>query len=106
MSLLDDPREDHLRQSWRDLVERRMPRFAVKRAWPVADANDLARILLDVAAQRPWANETRRPAGIDAPNAVLEDAIALGEAVLEGSADFVALNRVSLQMRGKLRQSA
>lgn len=106
MMTLDDPREAALRQTWRDLVDVRLPRMAASRAWPVSEGHCFARILLDVAAQAPWRDSIRPPAWANAPVGVLEDAIALGEAVMEGSADLTALNRLSLQMRGKLGQSA
>ena len=106
MHLLEDPREVAVRQKWRDLVDRRMPQLAKSRDWPVTEGHCFARILLDVASQEPWREVMRPPAWANAPLEVLEDAISLGEAVIEGSADLVALNRLSLRMRGKLRQSA
>ena len=105
-TLLDDPREVAIRQKWRDLVDRRMPALAASRQWPVREGHCFARILLDVASQEPWREVMKPPAWANAPIEVLEHAISLGEAVIEGSADLVALNRLSLRMRGKLRQSA
>lgn len=106
MSVLDDPRDDSLRQRWCNLIERRMVRAAADRKWPLREAECFARVLLDAAAQRPINGVGKLNSYANVSAAILEDATALGEAVLEGSADIVALNRLSLQMRGNLRQSA
>lgn len=60
------------------------------------------RILLDHACGGVWYERVPgRPAYRCASDGVLADAVALGEAVLEGRADLVALNRQSLAWRGK-----
>lgn len=103
MSVLDDPRESSLRGMWADMVARRMPRASARRGWTVDSPECFARILLDAAGRQPWRGTVEAPCWGAAPIEVLEDAAALGEAVMEGSADFVALNRLSAQMRKKLQ---
>lgn len=98
-----DP-DDDLRRRWRDLVERRLPQAAQGRpGWPVSLDHCFARILLDNACGRPWREVARPPAWANMPAGRLADAVALGEAVLDGRADLAALNRRSLGLRGKLR---
>lgn len=98
-----DP-DDDLRRRWRDLVEARLPRAARERTgWPVSLDHCFARILLDNACGWPWRETSRPPAWANMPAARLAEAVALGEAVLDGRADLAALNRRSLGLRGKLR---
>ncbi|WP_230374328.1 hypothetical protein [Pontivivens ytuae] len=105
MNPLDDPREedDALRRRWRELVGERLPRAARTRDWPVHEDHCFARILLDATMERPWREVVEPPAWANTPPDRLAHAIALGEAVLEGTADLHALNRLSLKLRGKLR---
>ena len=89
-----------LEARWTDLVERRLPAAAGPH-WPVRFDHCFARILLDHATGGVWYDAIpRRPARRHAPDAVLEAALALGEAVLDGRADLHALNRRSLEWRG------
>ncbi|WP_316013816.1 hypothetical protein [Roseobacter sp. HKCCA0434] len=92
MSPLDDPRFATLRADWEQMVERRLPHAARSRHWPVSNDTPLGDILLSaITGQRVGKGET-----IDAailPDSVLEDALELGEAVLEGAADLPGLNR-------------
>jgi len=101
--LFDDNTADDqkLRQSWRDLVERRLP-DAHRPDWPVRFDHCFARILLDTACGRPWREVVKPPAWKNTPPDILRAAIATGEAVIEGRADLAALNRQSLRLRGKL----
>ena len=89
------------RTAWRDLVERRLP-AAARPDWPVRLDHCFARILLDHACGGPWRDHVGPPAYATMPIAQLEDAIALGEAVLAGTADLAVLNRRSLAWRGKI----
>jgi hypothetical protein len=92
------------RTAWRDLVERRLPEAArARRDWPVRLDHCFARILLDHACGGPWRDHVKPPAHANMPAERLEAAIAMGEAVLAGEADLGALNRRSLEWRGKLR---
>ena len=93
-----------LRRRWRDLVEARLPQAARERTgWPVSLDHCFARILLDNACGRPWREVARPPAWAKMPADTLAEAVALGEAVLDGRADLAALNRRSLGLRGKVR---
>lgn len=99
--------EAELRRRWRDLVGRRMPEAARgRRDWPVRLDHCFARILLDNALGRPWREAVRPPAWANAPAERLAEAVALGEAVLAGRADLAALNRRSLDLRGKAGPAA
>ena len=95
--------EAALRARWRDLVERRLPAAAPERPdWPVSLDHCFARILLDNALGRPWRELVRPPAWRNTPEAVLAEAVALGERVLAGESDLASLDRRSLELRGKL----
>lgn len=93
-----------MRRRWRDLVEVRLPQAARGQPkWPVSLDHCFARILLDNACGRPWRETARPPAWANMAVDRLVEALALGEAVLDGRADLAALNRRSLAWRGKLR---
>lgn len=98
---LSDADEAALRRTWRDLVERRLP-AAHRPDWPVRFDHCFARILLDNAVGRPWREAIAPPAWRNTPAPTLRRAVALGEAVLADRADLAALNRRSLELRGKL----
>ena len=94
--------ETALRTRWRLLVGEVLPHAAASRPdWPVALDHCFARILLDNACGRPWREVATPPAWRNMPAEDLAAALALGEAVLAGSADLAALDRVSLRLRGK-----
>ena len=94
-----------LRARWRELVEDRMPRAASEHAdWPVRFDHCFARILLDCAHDRPWRDVVAPPAWRNASPEALRRAVSLGEGVLDGRHDLAALNRRSLELRGKLRR--
>ncbi len=91
-----------LEQRWLTLTRETMPALAAERVWPVRNDHCFQRILLDNAVGGVWYEAvSKRPAYRHAEAAVLTRAVALGEAVLAGSADLVALNRQSLAWRGK-----
>lgn len=92
------------RARWRDLVDTRLPQAARQRPdWPVRLDHCFARILLDNACEGPWRESVAAPAWANMPSERLAVAIALGNAVLSGSADLALLNRRSLRWRGKCR---
>ena len=91
---------------WLDLTRRELP-GAARPDWPVRFDHCFQRILLDHATGGRWYDAIRgRPAYAHAPDAVLDRAIRLGEDVLAGRADLRALNRRSLEWRGKGRGAA
>ncbi|MEM1306087.1 MAG: GCN5-related N-acetyltransferase [Pseudomonadota bacterium] len=94
--------DDDLRQRYRTLVHTTLPAAARSRGWPIHLDHCFARVLLDCACERPWAEVIARPAWRNAPEAVLTRAIELGDAALAGDQDMAALNRRSLLLRGKL----
>ena len=87
---------------WFELTRVRMPACASARGWPVRFDHCFQRILLDNAVGANWSEHIAAPAYKKAPDRVLNDAIKLGEDCLAGSADLAALNRNSLEWRGKL----
>ena len=98
-----DPDRDALEARWLTLTRNILPSVAAARAWPVTEDHCFQRILLDVACAGRWYDTIRgRPAYAHAPDAILAQAVALGEAALAGEADVHALNRQSLRWRGKL----
>ncbi|WP_375458633.1 GCN5-related N-acetyltransferase [uncultured Enterovirga sp.] len=94
--------EAELRARWRSLVGEVLPEAARgRRDWPVALDHCFARILLDNACGRPWREVVPPPAWRHIAPDRLAEAVAIGEAVLTGTADLAALNRRSLALRGK-----
>jgi hypothetical protein len=92
-----------LRARWLDLVRRVLPEAARKRSdWPIRLDHCFARVILDEICGRPWREVLPSPAYKHLDAAQLAAAISLGEAIACGSADLQALNRSSLQIRGKL----
>jgi hypothetical protein len=92
-----------LEARWLDLTRRRLPAAAAgRRDWPVRHDHCFQRILLDHATGGVWYDAIpRRPAYAHAPDAILAEAVRLGEAVLAGEAELTALNRRSLAWRSK-----
>ncbi len=87
---------------WLTLTRETLPELARSRDWPVWADHCFQRIFLDHACGGRWYDHIgRRPAYAHASDAVLDAAIALGEAVANGTADLRALNTRSLQWRGK-----
>ena len=90
-----------LEARWLDLTRRALP-GAAGPGWPVRLDHCFQRILLDNATGGVWYDAIPgRPAYRHAPEAVLREAVRLGEAVLAGEADLAAMNRASLAWRGK-----
>lgn len=91
-----------LEAAWLTLTRETLPRAAAARGWPIARDHCFQRVLLDAATGGCWyAAIAKRPAYRHAAPETLAAAIALGEAVLAGTADLAALNRQSLLWRGK-----
>lgn len=88
-------------ERWFALTRERMPELADKRGWPVRFDHCFQRILLDNAVGGHWSEEIPAPAYRNAPDDLLERAIALGEAAVAGEEDLAELNRNSLAWRGK-----
>lgn len=99
-----------LRQRWRMLVGQRLPQAAAERPdWPIRLDHCFGRVILDAVHGRPWREAIPAPAWRNMDIATLRRAVALGEAILDGSADLHALDAQSLRLRGKpqkLRHSA
>ncbi|GAA3799411.1 hypothetical protein GCM10022600_21450 [Qipengyuania pelagi] len=92
---------DNTARRWFALTRDRMPGLAQQRGWPVFEDHCFQRILLDNAVGEKWNNEIPAPAYRNAPDDLLERAIALGEAAIAGSEDLDDLNRNSLAWRGQ-----
>jgi hypothetical protein len=91
-----------LEARWLTLTREIMPGIAAEKRWPIRNDHCFQRVLLDNACGGTWyAYISKRPAYRRADAATLERAIALGEAVLAGSADLTELNNRSLVYRGK-----
>jgi hypothetical protein len=99
---LPSAERDARERRWLILTRETLPELARLRDWPVAADHCFQRILLDHACGGRWYDHiARRPAYAHAPDAVLDAAIVLGQAVADGTADLHALNARSLQWRGK-----
>ena len=92
-----------LQNDWFDLTRERMPQAAQAREWPVRFDHCFQRILLDNAVGAKWNEQIPAPAYRNAPDEILQRAVALGRAAMEGTEDLAELNRNSLGFRGKLK---
>ena len=91
-----------LEARWLDLTRKTLPGLAAERRWPVDRDHCFQRILLDAACGGRWLDLiTGRPAYKAIDETRLGAAVALAEAVAAGDADLHALNRQSLEWRGK-----
>ncbi|MGI8942891.1 MAG: GCN5-related N-acetyltransferase [Qipengyuania sp.] len=90
---------ENLVDHWFRLTRERMPSVARQRGWPVQFDHCFQRILLDNAVGAKWNEEIPAPAYRNAPDEVIERAIALGEAAVSGIEDLAALNACSLAWR-------
>lgn len=92
-----------LEQAWLRLTRQELPREAIECGWPIRADHCFQRVLLDNACGDCWYDHIAgRPAYRHAPDALLAQAVALGEQALAGTADIRELNRRSLGWRGKL----
>ena len=91
-----------LEAEWLDLTRERLPRAAKARGWPIRLDHCFMRVLLDHAYQDAWYDHVaKRPAYRYVPDDVLARAVEAGRAALSGEADLPAMNRASLDWRGK-----
>ncbi len=93
-----------LERDWLTLTRAMLPTLARAHGWPVSADHCFQRILLDHACGGRWYDHIAgRPAYAHAPVDTLARAIAIGQAAIRGDADMTALNRQSLDWRGKAR---
>ncbi len=91
-----------LEAEWLRLTRETLPALAKSCAWPVSADHCFQRILLDNALGRCWYDAVaRRPAYRHVEQDALARAVALGQAVIAGTADLHLLNARSLAWRGK-----
>jgi len=103
---IEDPEEHEIRARWRHLVGDRLPRAALERNWSITADHCFARILLDVTLRRPWRDVVSPPAWRHTPISQLEQAIALGKALLGRSQNIDDLNEISLKLRRSRQDSS
>jgi hypothetical protein len=100
-----ETRKEALVARYRHLTGTVLPAQARDRArgWPVVNDHCFQRIVLDAVCGGVWYDHVSRPAyrNLTAEQAAV--AVALCEAILDGSENVSALNRQSLRWRGKLR---
>lgn len=91
---------DERQARWLELTRTALPGLAAERQWPVRADHCFQRILLDAACGGVWYDHIAgRPAYAHASDAVLAEAIRLGECVLAGDVDLPELNAHSLAWR-------
>ena len=91
-----------LEAEWLRLTREVLPGLAHARGWPVRNDHCFQRILLDNACGGRWYDHvTGRPAYRHVAEDTLAGAVALARAAEAGEADLAALNRRSLDWRGK-----
>ena len=94
-----------LEARWLELTRRTLPSLADERRWPVRADHCFQRILLDAACGMRWYDAIDgRPAYRHIGRERLEQAIALGDAVVLGEADIAGLDARSLEWRRRLRR--
>ena len=99
---MPEPDRSALEARWLELTRRVLPGLAAARGWPVRFDHCFQRILLDAACDGPWyAHVPARPAYRHLDEARLRAAVALAEACVAGAVSLEALNRRSLDARGK-----
>jgi len=86
------------------LIREDLPSVAADRPdWPIRLDHCFARVILDSVCGRPWREVVPAPAWRRMAVPMLVEAVALGEAILNGDIDLAELNARSLVMRGKGR---
>lgn len=108
--MTENPSQDieQLRERWNELYKQRLPALAkardpVQPTWPVFLDHCFARIVLDnaIGNDRPWTEIIKQPAVKNMSEEQLKTAIDLAERLVSGKADLVALDKRSLELRGK-----
>ncbi|PZU76008.1 MAG: GCN5-related N-acetyltransferase [Sphingomonas sp.] len=104
MPLFDIPSSATVRKAqearWLELTHVALPALAAPRDSLLRDDHCFQRVLLDAACGGCWYDHIpRRPAYAHAPDAVLDRAIAIGEALVAGAADLVPLDKQSRRWR-------
>ena len=103
--MTDDARAA-LEARWLELTRHVLPQAAGP-GWPVRFDHCFQRICLDHAAGGVWYDVIAgRPAYRAAPEPLLRDAVALAEAIADGSADLATLNAQSIKWRRDRKSSA
>lgn len=98
-----------LQEKWKHMYQRELPEAASARSspqpvWPVHVDHCFARIILDKViggGAEPWIEKIKAPAYKHMSCEQLKEAIKLGEQILGGDVDLVALNNSSLVSRCK-----
>ena len=89
---------------WKHLTEDLLPARAGELRWPIRLDHCFKRITLDHAAGDVWYRHLRRPAERHLSGDLLDRALGAAECLLVGErVSLDAMNRASLQHRGKLR---
>lgn len=101
------PSRRELEAAWLELTRDTLPEIAMSRCWPVTADHCFQRILLDNAVAGCWYDHIKqRPAYAHASIDTLSRAVALGQAVMDGNEDLVALNSRSLAWRRARRNAS
>ena len=74
--------------------------------WPIRLDHCFGRVVLDTVYERPWREVLKLPAWRHMDEEALRRAVALAEGIAQGREDLDALNRRSLEMRGKRAPAA
>ena len=103
------PTDPRLQSQWTELFSKTLPSLAragdaAQSRWPVTLDHCFARIILDNTVgegKEQWDKRLKRPAVRNMTDSQLRAAIELGENIMEGKVDLVALDMQSLGARGK-----
>ena len=85
------------------LTKEVMPHLALTshKHWPVSNDHCFQRIVLDAVCGGVWYDYLPRPAYKNLPHDQAANAVKLCNDIISGDADLIALNKQSLQWRGK-----
>lgn len=98
----DDPLAP-LRAEWLRLMREALPAAAADHPeWPIRLDHCFGRVILDTVYDRPWRDALASPAWRTIDGPALHAAITLAQDIVDGRADLTALNRRSLEMRGRV----
>ncbi|MEM6811948.1 MAG: hypothetical protein AAF549_05710 [Pseudomonadota bacterium] len=91
-----------LKERWKTLYQQDLPQFAKDHNWLVYEDHCIARIIYDHVAGDKWDRVWQKPAIHNINENELEKCIAVGHQLMAGELNAEALNKKSLQYRGKI----
>ena len=95
-----------LKARYWQLTSEDLPEVAAARGWPVQEAHEFQRLILDTICHGVWYRKIAEPAVAHMTNSQLRKAVRLGEDLLNGARMLEALNVQSIQWRQAAKAGA